>query len=112
VRTGSGSSSRRRSAPTLVRVREQPIEEQPSQEDALSSGDETDAVLLFVGGPLDGRVEIREARHGEPLPTITHVHLHGGPKVVHRYDLQSLSASAGIYHLRPRTQRDIDHDAC
>jgi hypothetical protein len=60
-----------------------------------------DAVLLFVGGPLDGRVQIREARHGEPLPTITHVHLHGGPKVVHRYDLQPLGEHAGVYHLRP-----------
>ena len=67
---------------------------------------EDDAVLLFVGGPLDGRVEIREARHGEPLPTITHVHLHEGPKVVHRYDLQALSGSAGVYHLRARLQRD------
>ena len=70
----------------------------------MSSDGETDAVLLFVGGPLDGRVEIREARHGDPLPTITHVHLHGGPKVVHRYDLQSLSGSAGVYHVRPRTR--------
>ncbi|SFK89524.1 hypothetical protein [Geodermatophilus ruber] len=61
-----------------------------------------DAVLLFVGGPLDGRVEIREARHGEPLPTITHVHLHGGPKVVHRYDLTALTDTAGVYTVRPR----------
>ncbi|MGY1711519.1 hypothetical protein ACI8AC_18630 [Geodermatophilus sp. SYSU D00758] len=60
------------------------------------------AVLLFVGGPLDGRVEIRDARHGQPLPTITHVHLHGGPKVVHRYDLTSWSETAGVYHVRPR----------
>ena len=63
------------------------------------AGDD-DAVLLFVGGPLDGRVEIRAARHGEPLPTITHVHLHGGPKVVHRYDLETLTESTGVYHLR------------
>ncbi|WP_369140842.1 hypothetical protein [Modestobacter versicolor] len=67
-----------------------------------------DAVLLFVGGPLDGRVEVREARHGDPLPVVTHVHLHGGPKVVHRYDLQSLTGSAGVYHLRVRTSRDDD----
>jgi hypothetical protein len=99
-----------RIAPTLVRVR-QSIEGGPLSEDAMSSAGETDAVLLFVGGPLDGRVEIREARHGEPLPTITHVHLHGGPKVVHRYDLQSLTDSAGVYHLRPRVQRD-DPAAC
>jgi hypothetical protein len=99
-----------RIAPTLVRVR-QSIEGGPLSEDVMSSAGETDAVLLFVGGPLDGRVEIREARHGEPLPTITHVHLHGGPKVVHRYDLQSLTDSAGVYHLRPRVQRD-DPAAC
>ena len=89
----------------------QSIEGEPSHEDALCSAGGTDSVLHFVGGPLDGRVEIREARHGDPLPTITHVHLHGGPKVVHRYDLQTLTGSAGVYHLRPRVQRD-DPDDC
>ncbi|MGY1732726.1 hypothetical protein ACI798_14510 [Geodermatophilus sp. SYSU D01045] len=70
-----------------------------------ATADEQDAVLLFVGGPLDGRVEIRAARHGAPLPTVTHVHLHGGPKVVSRYDLQPLPGQAGVYHLRqPRPQ--------
>jgi hypothetical protein len=64
-----------------------------------------DAVLLFVGGPLDGRVEIREARHGEPLPTVTHVHLHGGPKVVHRYDLEPLTEGVGVYNLRPPARK-------
>jgi hypothetical protein len=64
-----------------------------------------DAVLLFVGGPLDGRVEIRAARHGEPLPTVTHVHLHDGPKVVHRYDLEPLSDGLGVYNLRPPVRR-------
>ena len=58
-----------------------------------------DAVLLFIGGPLDGRVEIRAARHGEPLPTVTHVHLHDGPKVVHRYDLEPLDRRRR--HLQP-----------
>ena len=67
-------------------------------------------MLLFVGGPLDGRVEIREARHGEPLPTITHVHLHDGPKVVHRYDLQSLDrpARASTTCVRSARQRTRD----
>jgi hypothetical protein len=64
-----------------------------------------DAVLLFVGGPLDGRVEIRSARHGEPLPTVTHIHLHDGPKVVHRYDLHPLTDQAGVYHLRPSARQ-------
>lgn len=65
-----------------------------------------DAVLLFVGGPLDGRVQIREARHGDPLPVVTHVHLHGGPKVVHRYDLEPLADGVGVYNLRrgPKAQ--------
>jgi len=80
---------------------------EPSHGESVTDESGTDAVLLFVGGPLDGRVEIREARHGEPLPTITHVHLHDGPKVVHRYDLQALTDSAGVYHLRPRAQRDV-----
>jgi hypothetical protein len=68
-------------------------------------------VLLFVGGPLDGRVEIRAARHGEPLPTVTHVHLHDGPKVVHRYDLQELGAQAGVYHLRQSARRPARDEA-
>ncbi|GAA4862470.1 hypothetical protein [Actinomycetospora straminea] len=59
-----------------------------------------DAVLLYVGGPLDGRVEVREARHGAPLPVVTHTHLHDGPKVVHVYDLHALTPAAGVYHLR------------
>ena len=69
-------------------------------EDGSATGAE-DATLLFVGGPLDGRVEVRPARHGSPLPTVTHVHLHDGPKVVHRYDLQLRTPSAAVYHLRP-----------
>jgi hypothetical protein len=69
-----------------------------------------DAVLLFVGGPLDGRVEIRAARHGDPLPTVTHVHLHDGPKVVHRYDLEPLIDGVGIYNLRPPTRRPARKD--
>jgi hypothetical protein len=97
----------------------QPIEGGPINEEAVTTTDaevvqptaEDDAVLLFVGGPLDGRVEIRQARHGEPLPTITHVHLHDGPKVVHRYDLQALTGTAGVYHLRSRVQRDGDQDS-
>ena len=87
-------------------MRNQPIEEVPLSEDAVRTTD-ADSVLLFVGGPLDGRVEIRAARHGEPLPTVTHVHLHDGPKVVHRYDLQPLTDSAGVYHLRSRSQPSL-----
>lgn len=70
-----------------------------------NDGTQDDAVLLFVGGPLDGRVEIRAARHGEPLPTVTHVHLHDGPKVVHRYDLEPLAEGVGVYNLRTHERR-------
>jgi hypothetical protein len=70
-------------------------------------GAECDSVLHFVGGPLDGRVEVRASRHGEPLPTITHVYLHGGPKVVHRYDLAQLTEHGGVYHLRPPAHRPV-----
>ena len=62
-------------------------------------------MLLYVGGPLDGRVEIRAARHGDPLPTVTHIHLHGGPKVVHRYDLEPLTPRVGVYNLRTRAAK-------
>ena len=78
-----------------------PAEDVPAAEVLAQAGPAEDAVLLFVGGPLDGRVEIRAARHGEPLPTVTHVHLHDGPKVVHRYDLQPLAEQAGVYTVRP-----------
>jgi hypothetical protein len=70
-----------------------------------------DAVLLYVGGPLDGRVEIREARHGDPLPTVTHVHLHEGPKVVHRYDLDPVTEGVGVYNLRPQVRRSAPDES-
>jgi hypothetical protein len=80
------------------------------QESTGPDAGEDDAVLLFVGGPLDGRVEFRAARHGEPPQTVTHVHLHDGPKVVHRYDLQSLPGQTGVYHVRPRVQSRAEQD--
>ena len=64
-------------------------------------------MLLFVGGPLDGRVEIRPAHQGAPLPVITHVHLHDGPKVVHRYDLEPLTDEAAVYTVRPQARRSV-----
>jgi hypothetical protein len=82
-------------------VEEPAVVDEAAEDDATEDAPAEDAVLLFVGGPLDGRVEIRAARHGEPLPTVTHVHLHDGPKVVHRYDLQPLAEQAGIYNVRP-----------
>lgn len=78
----------------------------PEDAGARPAGD-GDAVLQFVGGPLDGRVEIRPAEHGEPLPVITHTHLHEGPKVVHRYDLASRTDVAAVYTVRPRARRSL-----
>jgi hypothetical protein len=78
---------------------------------ASNGGAVDGAVLLFVGGPLDGRVEVRPAQHGAPLPTITHVHLHDGPKVVHRYDLEPLTDEAAVYTVRPRVRRNTRDDA-
>jgi hypothetical protein len=78
--------------------------------DAGAAASDEDAVLLFVGGPLDGRVEVRPARHGDPLPTVTHVYLHDGPKVVHRYDLQALPGQTGVYQLRPRAPQPEAED--
>ena len=89
--------------------REAELSEDATAQDATSTDD--DAVLLFVGGPLDGRVEIRAARHGEPLPTVTHVHLHDGPKVVHRYDLEPLIEGVGVYNLRPPVRRPSREDS-
>ena len=89
--------------PPEVEVDDSAVADAEADGDAVTEDAVTeDAVLLFVGGPLDGRVEIRAARHGEPLPTVTHVHLHDGPKVVHRYDLQALAERAGVYNVRPR----------
>ena len=79
---------------------------------AVADDDGEDAVLLFVGGPLDGRVEIRAAELGAPLPTITHVHLHDGPKVVHRYDLEPLADGVGVYNLRPPVHRPARSRSC
>jgi hypothetical protein len=89
------------------RARERALSENGTT--GTGAGDD-DAVLLFVGGPLDGRVEVRAARHGEPPQTVTHVHLHDGPKVVHRYDLQPLPRQTGVYHVRPRGGSSAEQD--
>lgn len=44
-------------------------------------------VVRYVGGPLDGRVDKLPDLPEEPRDTVTHVHLHEGPKIVHHYDL-------------------------
>ncbi|HEY8371711.1 MAG TPA: hypothetical protein VIL00_03110 [Pseudonocardiaceae bacterium] len=54
----------------------------------------------FVGGPLDGRWETFEAPAGAPLPTVTHVHLHDGPKISHYYDLEYSDEYGWQYRLR------------
>ncbi len=44
-------------------------------------------VVRYVGGPLDGRVDTLPELPEQPRDTVTHVHLHEGPKIVHHYDL-------------------------
>ncbi|GAA1865276.1 hypothetical protein GCM10009836_52030 [Pseudonocardia ailaonensis] len=53
----------------------------------------------FVGGPLDGRVRTRPAEQDAPA-VVRHVHLHGGPKIVHHYDLYEVAGHGGEYRLR------------
>jgi hypothetical protein len=56
-------------------------------------------VYWFVGGPLDGRVQVRPA--SEPVPaTVRHVHLQDSPKIVHHYDLHEVAGHGGEYRLR------------
>jgi hypothetical protein len=57
-------------------------------------------VVRFVGGPLDGRVDQRSRPEDGPQQTVTHVHLHGGPKIVHHYDLRYAVEYGCEYHLR------------
>lgn len=57
-------------------------------------------VVRFVGGPLDGRVDSFDRPQEEPKTTLTHVHLHEGPKIVHHYDLQYAVEYGCEYHLR------------
>jgi len=57
-------------------------------------------VVRFVGGPLDGRVDSVSKPEDAPKPTVTHVHLHGGPKIVHHYDLQYAVEYGCEYRLR------------
>ncbi|WP_199443893.1 hypothetical protein [Umezawaea beigongshangensis] len=63
-------------------------------------------VVRFVGGPLDGRVDSLERAPEDPRPTMTHVHLHSGPKIVHHYDLQYAVEYGCEYHVRSDGSED------
>jgi hypothetical protein len=63
------------------------------------SGDHPRDTYWFVGGPLDGRVRTRPAESAVPA-VIRHVHLHGGPKIVHFYDLHEVAGHGGEYRFR------------
>jgi len=106
----------RRNAPTLFRAEQRAKGIHLSENTAAGIGAQPDpgagdAVLLFVGGPLDGRMDVRPAEQGEPLPTITHVYLHDGPKVVHRYDLGPSTGGAAVYTLRPPARKNSHEDS-
>ncbi|WP_026425906.1 hypothetical protein [Actinokineospora inagensis] len=57
-------------------------------------------LVRYVGGPLDGRVDTLDGVPVDPRSTVTHVHLHGGPKIVHHYDLQYALEYGCEYRLR------------
>lgn len=81
----------------MSRVQEDGTDPRPPREGTLGDGRH---VYWFVGGPLDGRVQIQDAT--DPAPCVVrHVHLHGGPKVVHLYDLHEVAGHGGEYRLRP-----------
>ncbi|MGO1048661.1 hypothetical protein [Crossiella sp. CA198] len=62
----------------------------------------------FVGGPLDGRWQTFTSASPAALATVTHVHLHQGPKIVHHYDLRHSEEHGWEYHLR----QDADAEEC
>ncbi|HEV7908092.1 MAG TPA: hypothetical protein VGP03_08135 [Pseudonocardiaceae bacterium] len=65
-------------------------------------------VVRFVGGPLDGRVDSMAKPPTDPKETLTHVHLHGGPKIVHHYDLEYAVEYGCEYRLRLEDLGDED----
>jgi hypothetical protein len=63
-------------------------------------------VVRYVGGPLDGRVDTLAELPDEPRSTVTHVHLHEGPKIVHHYDLCYAVEYGCEYRVREEDQDD------
>jgi hypothetical protein len=59
-----------------------------------------DYLVRYVGGPLDGRVDTLSVSPEALKETVTHVHLHGGPKIVHHYDLHYAVEYGCEYRLR------------
>jgi hypothetical protein len=57
-------------------------------------------LVRYVGGPLDGRVDRLSAMPTDLKATVTHVHLHGGPKIVNHYDLHYAVEYGCEYRLR------------
>ena len=53
----------------------------------------------YVGGPLDGRQELLPAAKTVVGAMVTHVYLHGGPKIETRYRLGRTADGRWIYHV-------------
>jgi hypothetical protein len=53
----------------------------------------------YVGGPLDGRRAPLPAAKTEVGAIVTHVFLHGGPKIETRYRLNQTEEGHWVYHL-------------
>jgi hypothetical protein len=65
-------------------------------------------VVRYVGGPLDGRVDTLGTAPEQPRPTVRHVHLHGGPKIVHHYDLEYAVEYGCEYRVRDEDEPGAD----
>ena len=53
----------------------------------------------YVGGPLDGRRETLSVARSVVGTVVTHVYLHGGPKIETRYRLGRTEDGQWIYSL-------------
>lgn len=62
-------------------------------------------VVRYVGGPLDGRVDTLDDVVEPPRETVRYTHLHGGPKIVHHYDLQYAVEYGCEYRVRADDER-------
>lgn len=65
----------------------------------------------YVGGPLDGRQETLSAAKSVVGTVVTHVFLHGGPKIETRYRLDRTSDGRWLYRVIADESDDVLDDA-
>ena len=59
----------------------------------------TNRNVRFVGGPLDGRVQVLRDSEAVAGRLLRHIHLHDGPKIETHYELRYTPANGWEYHL-------------